>query len=409
MSRPSKKKKQPNQTNFFDTQDILDHAPIGVFTSTPEGRLIYANQALADMYGYTAPQDLLASVQDVAAELFADPKDPPAVNSLLATEGIVKNYECEHIRRDGSRFWASGNIRTVYAEDGSISHYQGFVTDITERKISGNQWQDTFDSVPDMIALIDTSHRILRVNRSMADRLNCRPEDVQGNYCYEAVHGLSAPPDFCPHSRTLNSQNMANAEVFEKRLDGHFNVTTTPLRDAQGGILGSVHVARDITRQKREHDAMQLAMENARRSEVQLSSMYDAARAILMMEDFPSAARHIFDSASKLIGSTAGYVALLADDGQENELVFLEAGGRSCSVNPDLPMPIRGLRAQAYRLSAVVFDNDFMNSEWIQFMPGGHVRLDNVLFAPLVLDGKTMGIIGLANKPGGFTKEDATI
>ncbi len=117
-----------------DAQDILDHAPIGIFKTTPEGRFLYANQALAEMFGYASPRDLVASIQDIAAELFADPKDGPAVASLLAAEGVVKNYECEHIRKNGSRFWASGSIRTIFAKDGSVSHFQGFVADITERK-----------------------------------------------------------------------------------------------------------------------------------------------------------------------------------------------------------------------------------------------------------------------------------
>ena len=124
----------PSQASFSNAQDILDHAPIGIFKTTPEGRFLYANQALAEMYGYDSPQNLVASVQNIGAELFADPKDGPAVASLLATEGIVKDYECEHIRKDGTRFWASGSIRSVYAEDGSVSHYQGFVIGITERK-----------------------------------------------------------------------------------------------------------------------------------------------------------------------------------------------------------------------------------------------------------------------------------
>ncbi len=392
-----------------DALDILNQAPVGIFRSAPEGKFLYANQALAEIFGYSSPEELIDSVTDIAAQLFADPAQGEQVKLLLAEHGTLKNYECRQVRKDGNVFWASGNLNAVLDHNGNISHFQGFVTDISEKKASEEQWKTTFDSVPDLIALIDKHHRILRVNEAMARRLNSRPQDLQNRFCYEVVHGLSAPPEFCPHSKTLRNKNVTSEDVFEKRLDGYFNVTTTPLRNTEGHVLGSVHVARDITRQKQEQDAMQQAMEASRRSELQLSSLFEAARAILTMEDFPSAARYIFDSISGLIGSTAGYVALLTDDGQENDIVFLEAGGRSCSVNPDLPMPIRGLRAQAYRLNAVVFENDFMNSKWMELMPEGHAQLDNVLFSPLVLDGKTMGIIGLANKHGGFTREDATV
>jgi PAS domain S-box-containing protein len=102
-------------------------------------------------------------------------------------------------------------------------------------------------------------------------------------------------------------------------------------------------------------------------------------------------------------------VALLTKEGTENELLHLDSGGLACAVDPALPMPIRGLREKAYRSCKTVFDNRFSQSEWVDFLPNGHVTLDNVLFAPLVIDNKAVGLLGLANKPGGFTKQDARI
>ena len=72
-------------------------------------------------------------------------------------------------------------------------------------------------------------------------------------------------------------------------------------------------------------------------------------------------------------------------------------------------MPIRGLRARAYHLNRVVYDNDFANSKWMRLMPAGHVLLENVLFAPLVINDASVGLIGIANKPGGFDENDARI
>ena len=76
-------------------------------------------------------------------------------------------------------------------------------------------------------------------------------------------------------------------------------------------------------------------------------------------------------------------------------------------VDPKLPMPIRGLRAEAYHKKKTVYENNFPNTKHHKFIPEGHARLDNVLFAPLVLKGDALGVIGLANKPGGFTENDA--
>jgi PAS domain S-box-containing protein len=110
-----------------------------------------------------------------------------------------------------------------------------------------------------------------------------------------------------------------------------------------------------------------------------------------------------------LLGATAGYVSLLTADGSHNDVVFLDTGDIVCTVDPDLPMPIRGLRAEVYRTGRPVYDNRFADSSWQVYLPAGHSRLDSVLFAPLVLSDKVVGLMGLANKPGGFTDHDAQL
>ena len=80
-----------------------------------------------------------------------------------------------------------------------------------------------------------------------------------------------------------------------------------------------------------------------------------------------------------------------------------------CAVDPELPMPIRGLRATVYETHEAAYDNDFMQSAWTAYLPEGHLGLRNVMFAPLNVEGRTVGLIGLANKPADFTDEDAAI
>lgn len=147
--------------------------------------------------------------------------------------------------------------------------------------------------------------------------------------------------------------------------------------------------------------------ENHHISESEISALLSATETILKSEEFSVTAKKVFNSCAMLIGAKSGYVALLSDDGHENELLFLEEGGMKCNVNPNLPMPIRGLRETAYKTGKVVYDNDFMNSEWIKLMPKGHMPLKNVLFSPLNLDNKTVGIMGFACKNGDFTENDA--
>ncbi|MCA1792717.1 MAG: PAS domain S-box protein [Desulfobacteraceae bacterium] len=132
----------------------------------------------------------------------------------------------------------------------------------------------------------------------------------------------------------------------------------------------------------------------------------EAFRYIPLCKTFDDAAKHIFDHCKRLTGAHSGYVALLSENGEENEVLYLDADGFPCDVDPNLPMPIRGLREAAYKTKKVVYDNAFPESPWLEYMPDGHVKLENVLFTPLNIEDKTVGVIGIANKPGGFDNKD---
>ncbi len=179
------------------------------------------------------------------------------------------------------------------------------------------------------------------------------------------------------------------------------------LKETDGAPFEVLAVGRNVTRRlQREKDLAEVSERAAQRAS-ETDALLESSRAVLELKDFEQAARSIFDSCKKLIGATAGYVALLTEDGMENEVLFLDSGGKSCTVDPDLPMPIRGLREIAYRNLRPAYDNDFSASSWMKYMPEGHAALDNVLFAPLVIDGRAIGLLGLANKPVGFDNNDA--
>ena len=136
-------------------------------------------------------------------------------------------------------------------------HFVAIFDVITERKHAEaeslrakQEWERTFDSVPDLIAILDTEHRIIRANSELAKRIGKKKEECAGLPCYAAVHGAEAPSASCPHSKTIRDGLEHVSEVHEKRLGGDFLVSTTPLFDERGVLMGSVHVARDITERK---------------------------------------------------------------------------------------------------------------------------------------------------------------
>ncbi|MDY0168703.1 MAG: PAS domain-containing protein [Thermoguttaceae bacterium] len=90
------------------------------------------------------------------------------------------------------------------------------------------QWQQTFDAVPEPIAVLDLQHRIVRLNKNMAERLGLAKDQCVGQTCYRLVHGIDEPPSFCPHSRLLKDGEEHSVEIDENRLGGEFLVTGYP-------------------------------------------------------------------------------------------------------------------------------------------------------------------------------------
>lgn len=127
------------------------------------------------------------------------------------------------------------------------------------------EWEQTFDAVPDLVIILDDHHRIVRANKAMAERLGFTPEIIAGRTCFECVHGEDAPASWCPHSKLLADGNRHVAEVVEARMGGVFEVSVSPLHDADGRLCGSVHLAHDITDRKRSERALRESEERYRR------------------------------------------------------------------------------------------------------------------------------------------------
>ena len=113
---------------------IYENAVIGIFQLTPDGRLLSVNPALARMYGYDSPQEMITGIMDLGHPVFVDPQQRDDFKRLVAEAGVIRGQEYQVYRQDGSKFWIAVDARAVRDETGAISYYEGFIQDITERK-----------------------------------------------------------------------------------------------------------------------------------------------------------------------------------------------------------------------------------------------------------------------------------
>lgn len=117
-----------------DFEDLFRSAKVGFFRSSPQGKYLQVNAAMASMYGYSSPEEMLASVTDIASQIYVSPQDRTRFMEEIEKTGSVENFEAQNFKKDGSVIWISTYARAVYDSRGTIRYYEGFLTDITEKK-----------------------------------------------------------------------------------------------------------------------------------------------------------------------------------------------------------------------------------------------------------------------------------
>jgi len=115
-------------------REIFDHAVVGIFQTTPDGRYLSANTALARMYGFDSPEELIATNTDIAKQEYVDPTRREEYKRILDEKGVVRDFVIEIYRKDGSHGWVLENARAVRDPEGRVIYYEGTQQDITERK-----------------------------------------------------------------------------------------------------------------------------------------------------------------------------------------------------------------------------------------------------------------------------------
>jgi PAS domain S-box-containing protein len=246
-------------------------APVGIFVSSPEGRYLLANETMAELFGYDSPEDLIESVTDIANQVYVDPADRENMKRALAAHGEIKGHECLRKRKDGSVFWASTNSRAVRGDDGELLHFQGFTSDITERKLAEEALRESeerfrllYQDAPVAYQSLDSNGMFIEVNRHFCETLGYAPDELVGTSFADLLH-----PDWRAHFKENFPRFKAVGEVLGvefqmRKSNGEYILVSFAGRIGRNpdGRFRQTHcVFRDITR---EHAAEKALRERER-------------------------------------------------------------------------------------------------------------------------------------------------
>ncbi|MEQ8958428.1 MAG: PAS domain S-box protein, partial [Coleofasciculus sp. C2-GNP5-27] len=113
-------------------RSIFENAGWGIFQTTPDGRYLSANPALAKIYGYPSPETLISRLTDCEHQLYVDQTQRAEFKRLIHQQGAVSSFESQVYRQDGSIIWISENTRAVRDANGVLLYYEGSVEDISD-------------------------------------------------------------------------------------------------------------------------------------------------------------------------------------------------------------------------------------------------------------------------------------
>jgi len=111
-------------------------------------------------------------------------------------------------------------------------------------------WELIFDSIPDMVALIDLDNIVVKANRAMLKKIGVGEKNFTGHSCFNMMHANGCASANCPHLSMLLDRKAHTIEMYEPKLKLYLEISTIPLFDSEDNLLGSLHIARDITIQK---------------------------------------------------------------------------------------------------------------------------------------------------------------
>ena len=244
-------------------QSIFANAPVGIFHSNWEGKLLSVNPALSRVLGYSSPEDLIGAITDMSTQIYASQETRKVVmNTLNKTDGWAHWDDVVWKKKDGSIITVDMTGRKVLNENGELKYLEGFIVDITEQKQAEDalkKSEENFKAIANYAASWEAwfskEGKLLWMNSYSEQLTGYTPEEYMA--ADKALPMIIAKEDIerisLVFQRAMNGGSGDNVETRVPRKDGSkfwVSISYRPILDANGKSVGFRTSARDITKRK---------------------------------------------------------------------------------------------------------------------------------------------------------------
>jgi sigma-B regulation protein RsbU (phosphoserine phosphatase) len=278
-----------------DYYGIFDHLVEGIFRTTQDGHYLLANIALARIYGYETPVQLMASIKDIAGSLYVEHGRREEFVRLMQEKDTLSGFVSQIYRKDGSRIWIEENCRAVRDGQGKLLYYEGTVEDITQQRRmeealqrSESLFHSLVETMPQGVFRRDLQGRFTFANQPYCKFMNRRLEDILGKSDFDFFARESAEKywrdDLAIMEKGETMEITEETQPVGASEKMYHHVIKTPLRDESGKVIGLQGMFWDITEKIRVE-------EQIRRTTAELARSREDLRAknSLMLENLRTA------------------------------------------------------------------------------------------------------------------------
>ena len=351
-----------------------------VWTVDRNLRTTYVSLSIEKILGFTPEERKRQSLEEMITPASAQAVQEKLMKEIQRDqEGAVDldrsiTMEVEYYRKDGATVWMENKVKMIRDSKNAFVGIIGVSRDITERKRaehelqkSRREWERIFQAIGHPTLILDTHHRLIHANAA-TEKATGKPEtDLIGKRCYEIFHNTDGPPEGCPCEKMIASGHLETVEMEMEALGDSFLISCTPMLDSKGQIEKVIHIATDITKQKK-------AQEELRQSEQKYRDLVENINDVIFALDATGTVTYI----SSAIEKASGYSP--ADLIGKNMLEFIHPDDGAVMVERFRKLTMLGvIRPYEYRL----------------IDKSGEIHWIRSSSRPIVQDGKTVGVQGI--------------